>query len=104
MAMIRHSSRMDRPGEREGNTNIADVKSVEGHFSLVFVLTMEHISLGVGKTQSAGLQQVCRSDGGFGCRHTTQTQHLEINSKESNCRYFTWRFKHLEPKWQMKFV
>lgn len=38
---------------------------------------MKHISLGVTKTQSAGLQQVGRFNGGFGYRDTTYTQHLE---------------------------
>lgn len=45
--------------------------------ALIFFFTMQHVGLGVSETHSAGLQQVCRSDGRFRYRHTTQTQHLE---------------------------
>ena len=37
---------------------------------------MEHIRLGVGEAQPAGLQEVGRLDGWFGNGDATQTQHL----------------------------
>lgn len=49
----------------------------------VSVFTVQHVRLGVCETQSAGLQQVCRSDGRSGHRHATQTQHLETAREKS---------------------
>lgn len=78
MAMMRHSSRMDSPGDE------AHVKppGTSSTFPCGFAsFTVQHVSLGVCKTQSAGLQHVRRSDGRIGDRHAAQTQHLETTGE-----------------------
>lgn len=50
---------------------------------------MQHVGLGVGETESAGLQQVRGSDGRSGDGHSTQTQHLELKQEKKRCD--TWR-------------
>lgn len=51
--------------------------------------TVQHVGLGVGETESAGLQQVRGSDGRSGDGHSTQTQHLELEQEKKRCD--TWR-------------
>lgn len=51
--------------------------------------TVQHVGLGVGETESAGLQQVRGSDGRSGDGHSTQTQHLELKQEKKRCD--TWR-------------
>lgn len=85
MAMIRHSSKMDRPIKRENPNTLTDVKPLEERcespdtffcfFSFKDV-TVEHVGLGVGETQPAGLLEVGRFDGRLGRGDATQTQHL----------------------------
>lgn len=82
MAMIRHSSKMDRPGGRKHKRDRLPAASERSSSLAVSFVTVEHIRHGVGETQPAGLQQVGGFDGRFGCRHATQTQHLEVKREK----------------------
>lgn len=75
MAMIRHSSRMDRPARVHTHHPSGSLFIPPG-FERIFILTVQHVRLGVGETQPAGLQQVGRSDARFGNGDATQTKHL----------------------------
>lgn len=65
MAMIRHSSKMDRPKETITDSTWAP-SSVQTNVFILLGFTVEHAGLCVGETQTTGVQQVGWFDGRFG--------------------------------------